>query len=350
MTVSTWLAKIPGVPRTVGLDAPVNGFSFRTSDNPFDASPFRETNPFDGGSPFSGESPFVNGNPFGDGSPFQGGDPFQGNNPFGNGEFNPFAYNMPFQGMEHFFGAFFVGMLVFWLIVTLAISILGIICLWRLFKKAGQPGWKSLIPIYNTYVMLRIAGCPGWWLWLYFVPYVNLVVPILAADAFVKAYGRMGLGPVLMYIFLSPFYLPYLAFSRNVQYVGPFPWGSGFYGGPANMSGDPFGPGYQPGAYPQGGYQPGGHPSGSDYPGGSYPGGSYLGGSYPGGNGQAAFQPAGNQPTDYQQTGYQQTGYEPAVFQPGGYTPAGYQQGVPATQANQASQPAATPDDAEDKP
>lgn len=201
------------------------------SSNPFSASPFQENNPFMGDSPF------------------------QGGNPFPYEDFEQFTHGVPFEGMENFFGAFFIGMLVFWLVVGLVLSILSLICMWRLFKKAGQPGWKAIIPIYNSYVMLRIAGCPGWWLALYFVPYVNLVVPILAADAFVKAYGRLGIGPVLMYIFLTPFYLPYLAFSRNVQYVGPFPWGSGAYGGPANAFADPFGPGYQ--AQPAGGYGPG---------------------------------------------------------------------------------------------
>lgn len=226
-----------------------------------------------GGTTGTFEVPSVSTSPF-NASPFRNSGSFEGMNPFENGDFGGFGNfprGMPFSGMESMVGAIFVGMLVFWLAVTLVLSLLSLISMWKLFRKAGQPGWKSIIPVYNMYVMLKISGCPGWWLALYFVPYVNLIVAVLAADAFVKAYGRLGIGPVLMYVFLAPFYLPYLAFSRNVRYMGPFPWGSGFYGGVANVYGDPLGPNYQPSAagsyppgYPQGyaqGYMPAYNPS-----------------------------------------------------------------------------------------
>ena len=221
-----------------------------------------------GGTTGTFEVPSVSTSPF-NASPFRNSGSFEGMNPFENGDFGGFGNfprGMPFSGMESMVGAIFVGMLVFWLAVTLILSLLSLISMWKLFRKAGQPGWKSIIPVYNMYVMLKISGCPGWWLALCFVPYINLIVAVLAADAFVKAYGRLGIGPVLMYVFLAPFYLPYLAFSRNVRYMGPFPWGSGFYGGAANAYGDPLGPNYQtnsagsyPPGYPQGyaqGYMP----------------------------------------------------------------------------------------------
>ncbi len=70
-------------------------------------------------------------------------------------------------------GALFGGMaLLFWLAVAVVVIIGG----WKVFEKAGHPGWAILIPFYNTYIMLKIAGRPGWWLLLYLIPIVNLVI------------------------------------------------------------------------------------------------------------------------------------------------------------------------------
>jgi len=73
-------------------------------------------------------------------------------------------------------GAFFSGgMLLFCLAVVVIIVIGG----WKVFEKAGQSGWAILIPIYNVYILLKIAGRPGWWLLLYFIPAVNIVIAII---------------------------------------------------------------------------------------------------------------------------------------------------------------------------
>lgn len=105
-------------------------------------------------------------------------------------------------------------------ILYLAIAVLMLAAMWTLFSKAGEPGWASIVPIYNTYVMLKIGGKPGWWLILFFIPVVNIVFSILALAGFLKAFGKSGAGPVLLALFFSFIYLPYLAFSKDVQYVG----------------------------------------------------------------------------------------------------------------------------------
>jgi hypothetical protein len=76
--------------------------------------------------------------------------------------------------------------MLFWLAVG-AITILGG---WRVFEKAGQPGWAIVVPIYNVYVMLKVAGRPGWWLILYLIPLVNLIVVIVVAIDIAKAFGQ----------------------------------------------------------------------------------------------------------------------------------------------------------------
>ena len=54
-----------------------------------------------------------------------------------------------------------------------------IVALWKVFTKAGQPGWGILIPFLNIYFMCKIAGRPGWWLILMLIPFVNIIILII---------------------------------------------------------------------------------------------------------------------------------------------------------------------------
>lgn len=57
-------------------------------------------------------------------------------------------------------------------LVAFVLSLFYIICSWRIYTKAGQPGWAVLIPIYNLIVYFRIIRRPGWWILLYLLPMV----------------------------------------------------------------------------------------------------------------------------------------------------------------------------------
>ncbi len=103
-------------------------------------------------------------------------------------------------------------------LVFLAIFVLLVAAMWRIFTKAGEAGWKSLIPIWNLIVLLRIAGRPAWWLLLFLVPLVNIVVAIIMYVDLAKAFGK-GIGFALGMIFLSVIFLPILAFG-DAQYRG----------------------------------------------------------------------------------------------------------------------------------
>ncbi|MBU0716128.1 MAG: signal peptidase I [Verrucomicrobia bacterium] len=103
-------------------------------------------------------------------------------------------------------------------IIWLAFSILMIVAMWKVFVKAGRPGWAVLIPIYNTYVFLKIAGKPGWWLIWFFIPLLNLIFGIIATVAFAQRFGK-GAGFTVGLIFLPIIFIPILAFGE-AQYVG----------------------------------------------------------------------------------------------------------------------------------
>lgn len=103
-------------------------------------------------------------------------------------------------------------------LVGLLVAALVIAGLWKVFAKAGKPGWAAIVPIYNIVVLFQIAGKPVWWLVLLFIPVVNIIVMILAWVGVAKAFGK-GTGFAIGLLLLSPIFVPLLGFS-DAQYVG----------------------------------------------------------------------------------------------------------------------------------
>jgi hypothetical protein len=103
-------------------------------------------------------------------------------------------------------------------IIGLLVAVLVIAGMWKVFTKAGKPGWASIIPIYNVVVLLQIAGKPIWWIVLLFIPIVNIVIAVMVMISVAKAFGK-GTGFALGLLFLSPIFIPILGFS-DAQYTG----------------------------------------------------------------------------------------------------------------------------------
>lgn len=98
-------------------------------------------------------------------------------------------------------------------------SVLVIIGWWKIFEKAGEAGWKAIIPIYNIYVLLRIVGRPGWMIIGLLIPFVNIIFVIIVMGDLAKSFGK-GIGFVLGLIFLNPIFALILGFG-SAAYVGP---------------------------------------------------------------------------------------------------------------------------------
>lgn len=103
--------------------------------------------------------------------------------------------------------------------IGLAVLVLVLASLWKIFTKAGKPGWAALIPFYNTIVILQIVGRPVWWFVLLLIPFVNIVFAIILAHDISKSFGR-GVGTTLLLIFLPFIGYPMLAFG-SASYVAP---------------------------------------------------------------------------------------------------------------------------------
>ena len=107
---------------------------------------------------------------------------------------------------------------MFW-ILYIAVVVLMVVAMWKIFTKAGKPGWAAIIPFYNTYVLLKVAGKPGWWLVLFFIPIVNIVFYVIVSLALASVFGK-GTGFAVGIIFLPVVFLPIMAFDSS-KYIAP---------------------------------------------------------------------------------------------------------------------------------
>lgn len=101
-----------------------------------------------------------------------------------------------------------------WLVVVVGV----IAGLWKVFVKAGKPGWAAVVPIYNFIVILEIVGKPIWWIVLLFIPIANIVVAILVSIALAEKFGKsaaFGVGIAL----LGFIFIPILGFG-DARYQG----------------------------------------------------------------------------------------------------------------------------------
>lgn len=106
-------------------------------------------------------------------------------------------------------------------LISLVIAVVEIAALWRLFSRAGRPGWAAIIPIYNTVVMLHVTGKSGWWVLGLLVPLLNIFVYCRMMVNMAQVFGK-GVGFGIGNIFLPFIFLPILAFTDS-PYVGPAP-------------------------------------------------------------------------------------------------------------------------------
>jgi Family of unknown function (DUF5684) len=108
------------------------------------------------------------------------------------------------------------GVAMVFVVLWAAVLLLLVASLWKVFTKAGEPGWAAIVPIYNLIVLLKIAGKPAWWFLLMLIPVVNFVIAIVMAISLAKNFGK-GTGFALGLIFLSPIFYPILGFG-NARY------------------------------------------------------------------------------------------------------------------------------------
>ena len=97
-------------------------------------------------------------------------------------------------------------------LVGLVVAVIVIAGLWKVFEKAGEPGWAAVVPIYNLVVLVKIAGKEVWWVVLMLVPCVNFVAAVMICLALAGKFGKdtvYGIGLA----FLPFIFFPMLGFG-----------------------------------------------------------------------------------------------------------------------------------------
>lgn len=99
--------------------------------------------------------------------------------------------------------------------ISFIFSVLSIVALWQIFKKAGKPGWASIVPFYNLYVLFEITWGNGWKMFLLLIPFYNIYVIVRICINLGRCFGK-GNGFILGLIFLSPIFSLVLGFDQSV--------------------------------------------------------------------------------------------------------------------------------------
>ena len=121
-----------------------------------------------------------------------------------------------------FVGTFFVAILL----IALVVCILQIVAMWKMFNKAGEKGWKSIIPIYGTVVLFKISGTSPWLILLCLLSIIPIVGPLVIfglniylSNNIAKSFGK-DIGYTVGLIFL-PFIFQLILGLGSAEYVGP---------------------------------------------------------------------------------------------------------------------------------
>lgn len=114
----------------------------------------------------------------------------------------------------------FAGVAMVMSVVALIVGVLTIIANWKIFTKAGQKGWKCLIPIYNNVVLFRIAGLSPWLVLVYFASIIPVVgwIAVLGVTIYLmynlsKAFGKDGAFTVGL-VLLNTIFMMILGFGK----------------------------------------------------------------------------------------------------------------------------------------
>lgn len=99
-------------------------------------------------------------------------------------------------------------------IISLALCVFVLVCMWIVFRKAGKPGWAAIVPFYNLYVLFDITWGSGMRFLLLLIPIYNIILGIQTQVRLARAFGKSG-GFAAGLVFLPYIFIPLLAFGKE---------------------------------------------------------------------------------------------------------------------------------------
>ena len=106
-----------------------------------------------------------------------------------------------------------------WILFVLIIQIVHFLGTWKLYKAAGEPPWKAIVPIYNAIVLLKIIHRPKWWVLLLFLPVINLMMFMVLWVDIVKHFGKNKPTDGLLAIATLGFYIYTVNYQKDPKYI-----------------------------------------------------------------------------------------------------------------------------------
>jgi TRAP-type C4-dicarboxylate transport system permease small subunit len=92
-------------------------------------------------------------------------------------------------------------------LIILAAALLLVASMWKVFERAGEPGWAVIIPIYNLYVLTKVAQVSAAWMIAMLLPFLNIIAVFVVANGVAKRFGKstgFGIGLVLLPFLFYP--------------------------------------------------------------------------------------------------------------------------------------------------
>lgn len=106
-----------------------------------------------------------------------------------------------------------------WIIFILLVQVIHFLGTWKLYIKAGRKAWEAAIPIYNGIVLMKIIRRPSWWVFLLFIPIINLLMfPVVWVET-IRSFGKNRLIDTWLVILTLGFYIYYLNYVEDVTYI-----------------------------------------------------------------------------------------------------------------------------------
>jgi len=106
-----------------------------------------------------------------------------------------------------------------WIIFALAVQLVHFLGTWKLYKAAGEPSWKAIVPIYNAIVLLKIIHRPKWWVVLLFLPVINLMMFMILWIDTVKHFGKNKPLEGVFAVLSLGFYIYTINYQKTPQYI-----------------------------------------------------------------------------------------------------------------------------------
>ncbi len=99
--------------------------------------------------------------------------------------------------------------------------LVGVVAQWRLFDKAGQPGWTCMVPILGQINYLKIVGRPASHLLLFLIPGYNIYLVIKVWIETAQSFGKRTIIDYVLVVLLNGLYILNLGMSYDTAYLGP---------------------------------------------------------------------------------------------------------------------------------